>query len=164
MTNKKWISIYTKSRHEKVVAKKLVENGFEVYLPMLREKRKWSDRKKWVEFPLFKSYMFVKTEIKESISIVKVPNVVKIIRFGKKIAIIKDDTINSLKLMIQGNCVAEVENYFLRGDLVKIKHGPLKGFSGEVIRKNNKKRLLLRVDAIQQSISIEVDTGLLELK
>ena len=84
MTNKKWISIYTKSRHEKVVAKKLVENGFEVYLPMLREKRKWSDRKKWVEFPLFKSYMFVKTEIKESISIVKVPNVVKIIRFGKK--------------------------------------------------------------------------------
>lgn len=164
MTNKKWIAIYVKSRHEKVVAKKLVENGFEVYLPILRKKKKWSDRKKWVEYPLFKSYMFVKTEIKESISIFKVPNVVKIIRFGKKIAIIKNDTINSLKLMIQGNYVAEVENYFLKGDLVKIKHGPLKGFYGEVIRKNNKKRLLLRVDAIQQSISIEVDTGILENK
>ena len=53
--NKKWIAIYTKSRHEKKVANNLIEKGFEVYLPLIRKRQKWSDRKKWISYPLFKS-------------------------------------------------------------------------------------------------------------
>ena len=62
--HKKWIAVYTKPRHEKTVENELLKKGFEVYLPILKERRKWSDRKKWVEFPLFRSYIFVRTEIK----------------------------------------------------------------------------------------------------
>ena len=65
--NKKWIAVYTKPRHEKTVEKELQKKGFEVYLPLLKQRRKWSDRKKWVEFPLFRSYIFVKTEIKNAL-------------------------------------------------------------------------------------------------
>ena len=65
--NKKWIAVYTKPRHEKTVENELLKKGFEVYLPILKERRKWSDRKKWVEFPLFRSYIFVRTEIKKSL-------------------------------------------------------------------------------------------------
>ena len=65
---KKWIAVYTKPRHEKLVEKELQKKGYEVYLPILRERRKWSDRKKWVDFPLFRSYLFVKVQIKNSLS------------------------------------------------------------------------------------------------
>ena len=50
--SEKWIAVYTKPRHEKTVSNDLYKKGYEVYLPLLREKRKWSDRKKWIEFPL----------------------------------------------------------------------------------------------------------------
>ena len=63
----KWIAAYTKPRHEKVAYDQLINKGFSAYLPLLRQKRKWSDRKKWVEIPLFKSYIFVKTQLKNSL-------------------------------------------------------------------------------------------------
>ncbi len=63
----KWIAAYTKPRHEKVAYDQLIDNGFTAYLPLLRQKRKWSDRKKWVEIPLFKSYVFVKTHLKNGL-------------------------------------------------------------------------------------------------
>ena len=56
---KKWVAIYTKPRHEKLVKEQLLKKGYDVYLPLLTEKRRWSDRKKLVEFPLFKSYNFM---------------------------------------------------------------------------------------------------------
>ena len=65
--SKKWLAVYTKPRHEKTVEKKFQKKGFEVYLPMLKERRKWSDRKKWVEFPLFRSYIFVRTKLKNAL-------------------------------------------------------------------------------------------------
>ena len=62
--SKIWVAVYTRPRHEKTVKKEFQKKGFEVYLPMLKERRKWSDRKKWVEFPLFRSYVFVRIKIK----------------------------------------------------------------------------------------------------
>ena len=62
---KSWIAVYTKSRHENTVKAELKKINFEVYLPLIRKKRRWSDRTKWVDFPLFKSYLFVKTELNE---------------------------------------------------------------------------------------------------
>ena len=69
--SKKWLAVYTKPRHEKFVEKELKKKGIEVYLPILKERRKWSDRKKWVSFPLFRSYIFVKIEIKNALDVRK---------------------------------------------------------------------------------------------
>ena len=65
--NKQWIVVRSKPRSEKVVYKELVSKNIEAYLPLLKERRKWSDRKKWVEFPLFSSYLFARIDIKNSI-------------------------------------------------------------------------------------------------
>ena len=94
--NKKWIAVYTKPRHEKTVENELLKKGFEVYLPILKERRKWSDRKKWVEFPLFRSYIFVKTEIKNSLFVLQTLGVVKVIKFGGEIAVIQNDSIQAI--------------------------------------------------------------------
>ena len=158
----KWIAVYTKPRHEKTVSNELYKKGYEVYLPLLRERRKWSDRKKWIEFPIFRSYLFVKTDLKNVLFIVQTSGVVKVIKFGAKIGIIQDEIINSIRLMIEGGYKPEPLDYFIKGDPVIVKEGPLKGLIGEVVRTDNNERLIVRIDAIQHSVSIQIERGFLK--
>ena len=158
----KWIAVYTKPRHEKAVSNELYKKGYEVYLPLLRERRKWSDRKKWIEFPLFKSYLFVRTDIKNALFVVQTYGVVKIIKFGEKIGTVQNEIINSIRLMIEGGYKPEPLDYFIKGDPVIVKEGPLKGLIGEVVRIDNNERLIVRIDAIKHSISIQIERGFLK--
>ena len=160
--NKKWIAVYTKPRHEKTVEKELLKKEFEVYLPLLKQRRKWSDRKKWVEFPLFRSYIFVKTEIKNALFVLQTLGVVKVVKFGGEVAVIQNDSIQAIKLMIEGGYSPEAMDYFVKGDPVEVKDGPLKGLVGEVIRVDNHDRLLVRVDAIQHSVSVQINRAFLK--
>ncbi len=157
----KWIAVYTRPRHEKAVSNELQKKGYEVYLPLLKERRKWSDRKKWIEFPLFKSYLFVRTDIKNSLFVIQTYGVIKIIKFGEKISIVQDEIINSIRLMIEGGYKPEPLDYFIKGDPVIVKEGPLKGLLGEVVRIDNNERLIVRVDVIQHSLSIQIERGFL---
>ena len=160
--NKKWIAVYTKPRHEKTVEKELQKKEFEVYLPLLKQRRKWSDRKKWVEFPLFRSYIFVKTEIKNALFVLQTLGVVKVVKFGGEVAVIQNDSIQAIKLMIEGGYSPEATDYFVKGDPVEVKDGPLKGLVGEVIRVDNHDRLVVRVDAIQHSVSVQINRAFLK--
>ena len=159
---RQWFAFYTKSRHEKSVSAALSNGGYEVYLPLLKERRKWSDRKKWIEFPLFRSYLFVRTDIKNVLFVVQTYGVVKIIKFGEKIGIVQNEIINSIRLMIEGGYKPEPLDYFIKGDPVIVKEGPLKGLIGEVVRIDNNDRLIVRIDAIQHSISIQIERGFLK--
>ena len=161
---KNWIALYTKARHEKAVASEREKKGFEIYLPLLRVRRKWSDRKKWVEFPLFKSYLFVRITNDDKISLGNTPGLVKVVRFGKKNAIVKESSINAIRLMINGGYDPIPTNYFLKGDPVSVSSGPLKGLVGEVIRIDNNDRLIVRIDAIQHSISVDIERKFLKPK
>ena len=160
--SKKWLAVYTRPRHEKTVEKEFQKKEFEVYLPMLKERRKWSDRKKWVEFPMFRSYVFVRTKINNTQIVLQTPGVVKVIKFGKEVAVVRNESIEAIKLMIEGGYNPEPLNYFIKGDPVEVKDGPLKGLVGEVIQLDKNDRLVVRVDAIQHSISIHIDRGFLK--
>ena len=157
-----WLVVYTKPKHEKKVSLEAEKVGFKTYLPLIRKKQEWSDRSKWVDFPFFPSYLFIKCKINESLNILKVPGIVKIIKFGNEIAVVKDSTISSMKIMLNGSYIPKHESYYLSGDQVKINDGPLKGFKGQVIRSSGSNRLLLKIDAIKHSISIHVKKELIE--
>ena len=161
---KKWFAFYTKSRHEKSVHNTLINNGYEVYLPLLRERKKWSDRKKWVEYPLFKSYLFIKIEPKDSIFALKTPGIVRMIKFGNRPSPIPNQIILSLKLMLEGGYNPQPTDYFLKGDPVIIKDGPLSGLEGEIIKVHNEERFIVHVHTIQHSISIKIDRAYLSKK
>ena len=160
--NEKWIAVYTKPRHEKTVEKELQQKGFEVYLPLLRERRNWSDRKKWVEFPLFRSYVFVRIELKNTLFVLQTIGVVRVVKFGEDAAVVNDDQIRAIKLMIEGGYNPQAMDYFVEGDPVEVKDGPLKGLVGEVVRLDNHDRLVVRIDAIQHSISVQIDRAFLK--
>jgi transcription antitermination factor NusG len=92
-----WHVIYTKSRYEKAVAGKLCDKGIEVYCPLLKRKKLWSDRWKWIEEPLFRSYCFVNINENERDRVFSVPGVVRYVFHCGKPAVIRDKDMDQLK-------------------------------------------------------------------
>ena len=160
----KWIAVYTKSRHEKVVIQELENKNIEAYCPMFKERRQWSDRKRWVEFPLFRSYVFAKIELKNSIYILQEMGGHHIIKFQGNISIIPNEIIQNIKSMIDGGFTIEQVEYFVKGDEVKVVDGPLKGMEGIVAKIKNENKLVLKVAAIQQAIAVQIHPGYLKPK
>ena len=158
----RWSAVYTKSKYEKKVSNQLAEKGFEVYLPLVKKRQKWSDRKKWIDYPLFKSYVFVKYISEKSLSILRTHGVVKIIKFGNKIATIDQKSIDAIKLMLEGGYRPETTDYYIKGDIVEVVDGPLRGIHGEVARIDGNDRLIIRIDCIKYSVSVQTDKSLLK--
>jgi transcription antitermination factor NusG len=154
---KEWIAVYTKPRHEKVVEKGLEEKDIESYLPLIRKKHRWSDRMKWVETPIFKSYTFARIDLKNYLDVLQTHGVHHIIKFQNKIAVIPDFQIDNLKKMIDGGFDPFPSDYFIVGDEVEVIGGPLKGISGVVARNDAQDKLIIKIDAIQHAVAVQIE-------
>ncbi len=97
MNNKHWYALYTKSRNEKKVHQLLEEAGIESYLPLIKTLKQWSDRKKWVEEPLFKSYIFVQVQANQYYHVLNIPGIVRYITFEGKAVIVPEKQILAIK-------------------------------------------------------------------
>ena len=161
---KKWIAIYTKSRHEQIVINELSKKDIESFCPMFKERRQWSDRKKWVHFPLFRSYVFARIHLKENIFVLQTIGVNKIVKFQNKISIIPDQVINDIKNIVDGGYKIQQVDYFIKGDEVSVVSGPLKGLNGIIQDLKGDSRLIMKVEAIRQAFSIEISPEQLKLK
>ncbi len=161
---KNWIAVYTKSRHEQIVINELNKKNIESYCPMFKERRQWSDRKKWVHFPLFRSYVFANIEIKENIYVLQTIGVNKIVQFQKKISIIPNQVIDNIKNIIKGGYKVEQADYFIKGDEVCVVSGPLKGLDGVVLDLRGANKIIIKIEAIQQAFSVEISSGRLKSK
>ena len=156
--DKQWIVVRSKPRSEKVAHSELVKKNIEAYLPLLKERRKWSDRKKWVEFPLFSSYLFARIDIKDSIFVLQTQGVNTIVKFGKQIAIVQNSVIKAIRLAMEGGYQLEPVEYFVEGNRVEVVAGPMKGVKGIVAKLKGQNRLIIKIDAIQQALSIQIES------
>ena len=161
---KNWIAVYTKSRHEQIVVNELNKKNIESYCPMFKERRQWSDRKKWVHFPLFRSYVFANIEINENIYVLQTIGVNKIVKFQEKISIIPDQVIDNIKNIIEGGYSVEQTDYFIKGDEVRVVSGPLKGLDGVVLDLRGANKIIIKIESIQQAFSVEISSGLIKSK
>ena len=159
---KNWIAVYTKSRHEQIVVNELSKKNIESYCPMFKERRQWSDTKKWVQFPLFRSYVFANIDIKENIYVLQTIGVNKIVKFQEKVSIIPDQVIDNIKNIIEGGYNVEQADYFIKGDEVRVVSGPLKGLDGVVLDSRGTNKVIIKIEAIQQAFSVEISSGLLK--
>lgn len=159
----RWYAIYTKSRAEKKTANKLAKRGFEVYLPLHKTLRQWSDRKKAVELPLIPSYIFVKINICHYFDILNTKGVVKFINFSGKPVSIPEWQINNLKILLNSDERIEIiSGNFIIGDNVYVERGSLKGLKGILIEHRARQKVLVRIDSIEQNIFINIHTALLK--
>ena len=99
--SKKWFAIYVKSRNEKKVFKQLEDMGIESFLPLITRVKQWSDRKKKVEEPLFRSYIFVKISLKDYYTVLNIPGVVKFVCFEKNPVPVPENQIVAIKQYIK---------------------------------------------------------------
>lgn len=158
-----WYPVYTKARAEKKAFDALTQKGILVYLPLHKQLRQWSDRKKWVEMPLIPSYLFVKISAGQMADVLMCNGVSRFIYFSSKIAAIPERQINNLKLLLANFSEIEViEQDFEPGQRVRVKAGPLQGLQGELISWHSTQRLLVRIDYITQSILIQISPAFLE--
>src|SRR6195952_720413 len=143
----KWYPVYTNPRSEKKAHKALLEKGIETYLPLKRQLKQWSDRKKWVDEPFIKSYLFVHIAEHEQMETLMTKGIARFIYFGGKITPMPDRQIDDLKLLMTSAIELEItEENLLPGEKIRLKAGPLKGMTGEIISYRSHKQLVLRLE------------------
>lgn len=132
--SRKWLAIYSRPRWEKKVNQLLLEKGFESYCPLNKVRRKWSDRVKIVEEPLFKSYVFVKVTEEDRTAVRMTSGVINFVYWEGKPAVIKEKEINAIKRFLNEYENVEVQPMNLQvHQRVKITTGPLMDEEGEVL-------------------------------
>jgi transcription antitermination factor NusG len=131
---RKWLAIYSRPRWEKKVNQLLTEKGLENYCPLNKVRRKWSDRVKIVEEPLFKSYVFVKVSDDDRTAVRMTPGVINFVYWEGKPAVIREKEINAIKRFLNDYENVEVQPMNLKiHQRVKITTGPLMDQEGEVL-------------------------------
>lgn len=160
---KNWFALYTKSRSEKKVYQELTHKGIDCYLPLEKKLKMWSDRKKWVEEPFIKSYVFVKINEAELQSALNTPGVVTVIKFEGKPAKVQNEHIKIIQSILSGKDDYELSiEEFEPGEYVEIKQGNMKGYFGELIHHLNKYKVLIRISSINQNLLIRINPSYLK--
>ncbi|MEN0053604.1 MAG: UpxY family transcription antiterminator [Mucilaginibacter sp.] len=156
-TTTKWYPVYTNARAEKKAFEALTNKGFITYLPLHKQLKQWSDRKKWVEEPFIKSYVFVNIAEHEQSEVLMTKGISRFLYFSGKPAAMPDRQINELKLLMSSSFDLEITEESLHpGERIIIKAGPLKGMTGEVISRQSQKQLILRLESLGCSIIVHV--------
>ncbi len=163
---KHWLVFYTKSRHEKRVSELLERRGFEVYLPLQKVMRQWSDRKKIVETPLFNSYLFVLESEDKIPSILETPGVAWNIRYNNKPAVLHSNEMETIKRFLSSGLLIESRQIekFEVGDQVQVIDGPLKRMMGFLVKTNEGDKLTVALESIGQMLLVRIDPKLLTRK
>lgn len=135
----KWYAVYTRPRWEKKVAALLQQGGFESYCPLNKVRRKWSDRIKLVEEPLFKSYVFVKVDESGRTGVRMTDGVINFVYWDGKPAIVKEKEIDAIKLFLEEHeNVSLVKLELKTNDRVRVVAGPLMDAEGKVLEVKHK--------------------------
>ena len=156
---KKWFALYTRSRWEKKIHEALLEKGIESYLPLQKILKQWSDRRKWVEEPLLRSYVFVRIYQKDYMEPLKTTGVVTYVKTAGEMSPVQDEEIKILKIISgSGEQVEVTTEDFKEGDPVEVISGRMKGLYGTLVQSRGKHQVMVRIEAIDQNLMINIPT------
>jgi transcription antitermination factor NusG len=152
-----WWAVYTKHQHEKKVAELLALKGADVFLPVYESVHRWKDRTAKVHLPLFPSYLFVREDTERPLGILSIPGVFMIVGTSAQYAKISDTEIAALRKAAESPRGIQPHPYLTAGCRVRIKSGPLGGVQGVLVRRKNTCRVVVSVELLAQSASVEVN-------
>jgi transcription antitermination factor NusG len=154
-----WFALNTKFRYEDYVAKQLGGKGYETFLPVYQSRRRWSDRVKKVELPVFPGYLFCRFDAMNRLPILTTPGLIQIVGFGKTPIPVDDAEIAALQAALGGNVEREPWPYLQIGQKVRVEYGSLRGVEGILLQVKGGHRLVLSVTLLQRSVAVEVDSA-----
>lgn len=154
-----WFAILTRTGREKNASLLLENNGYDCYLPVSRSQRKWSDRMKEIELPLFPGYLFCRMNPHNRLPVLMTPGVIQIVGVGKTPLPIDEHEIAAIQCVGKSALPAMPWPYLQVGNVARIEEGPLKGLTGIVVKIKSGLKLVLSVNLLQRSVAVEIDRG-----
>ena len=157
-----WYAACTCPRHERVVAHQLDQRAIECFLPSYAAVRRWKDRKKEIHVALFPGYVFVRIDLKDRLRVLQLPGVVRFVSFNGRPAVLPENDIEALRNTLAHRVPAESHPYLRAGHRVQVVSGPLAGTEGILVRKKDKLRVVISIEAIRRAVAVEIDQSDIE--
>jgi transcription antitermination factor NusG len=157
MANEAWYALKVRPRLEKQVSTNLSTKGYELFLPLYKRKTRWSDRIKTLEEPLFSGYLFCHFDVTKRLPILQTPGVRSVVGIGKCPEPIDVEEIDAIRRVVSAGVNYQPHPYLTVGDAVRVEHGALMGLVGLVTQVKNEFRLVISVNLLMRSVSVEID-------
>jgi transcription antitermination factor NusG len=152
-----WYALYVHARKESFVASQLEGHGLECFLPTYKSVRKWSDRVKEVEQPLFPSYLFCRFDYQVRRAVVMTPCVQQIVGNGRTALPVAQEEISAIQMAVSSGASQQPWPYIEVGERVRVSCGTLSGLEGILVNFKGSHRVVLSVSLLQRSVALEVD-------
>jgi transcriptional antiterminator NusG len=156
--DQRWLALQVRSGWEIRSAYALKEYGYEEFLPLYQQKRKWSDRTKLVDVPLFPGYLFLRFDAANHTPVLSVPGIIRFVGTGNAPVPVEDSEIEALQRATQAAVNYGPCAFLEVGQEVEIRNGPLAGLRGSIVRFKNKLRLIISVALLRKSVFVEIDS------
>jgi transcription antitermination factor NusG len=160
LQSRSWYAVHVKTNFEKVAATILEGKNLEVYLPAYQKPRRWSDRIKDVECPLFPGYVFCRFDVNNRLPVLTTTGVLSIVGAGRVPASISDEELSAVRMIVESGLAAMPWPFLRIGQRVVIRKGPLSGMEGILLAQRNKYRIVVSISLLQRSIAAEIDADL----
>lgn len=158
MLNLAWYAVAVRSNFERIAAESLRQKDYEIFLPAYLSKRRWSDRTKVVECALFPGYLFCRMDLQQRVPLLNTPGVAAIVGIGRCAAPLPDSEIAAIRRIAESGLPVAPCPFLQAGQFVYINRGPLAGVQGIVVAAKNRSRLVVSVEMLQRSVTVEIES------
>jgi transcription antitermination factor NusG len=154
-----WYAVQTRARHERVVVQRFRDKGLATFLPLVNEVRRWSDRSKSIEVPLFSCYVFVKImpTNEDRLRVLCTDSVFDFVGVPRHGTPIPDQQIEAVRTVVEKRVEWQSYPFLKIGQHVRIRSGALDGVEGILVGRNGRDTLVVSVDLIQRSLAVRID-------
>jgi transcription termination/antitermination protein NusG len=155
-SHRAWYPLQTHYQCEKKVDAVLRDQGFESFAPMRLVARRWSDRIKMVEFPVFPGYLFVRMEADPQllVKVLRLPGLVRFVTAGRELVSVPNAEIEAVRALTQSDATYEPGPFPVVGERVRIQGGNLHGVEGVLAEQTDRGEIVIAVGAIQRSLRV----------
>lgn len=152
-----WFAILARTGREKTANLLLENSGYECFLPVSKNTRRWSDRTKVIEVPLFPGYLFCRMNPHNRLTVLMTPGVMQIVGVGKTPIPVEEEEIAAIHRVQKSGLSAMPWPYMQIGNVAQILEGPLRGLTGIIVKIKSGMKLVLSVSLLQRSVAVEVE-------
>jgi transcription antitermination factor NusG len=152
-----WFALRVKSHCEKVVAAGAHHKGFDHFLPLCKQRNRWSDRVKSVEVPLFPGYVFCRLSPGSRLPLLTIPGALHFVGIGRTPVPIDDQEMAAIQTAVRSELRTEPWRFLDVGHRVRLGTGPLAGLEGFLIQSRKQHRVVVSVTVLRRSVAVEIE-------
>ncbi|HOM57849.1 MAG TPA: transcription termination/antitermination NusG family protein [Candidatus Latescibacteria bacterium] len=155
--SERWYALVVQHQHERTVARNLKSKRLDALVPCYKARRRWSDRYKEVEIPLFPNYVLSRFCWPQDAPLLRLPGVRSVVSCGSQPAAIPEDEIDALKGLLNASVPLRPWPYLKPGQRVRIERGPLRGVEGTLLEEKRMWQIVVTIELLQRSVAAVID-------